>query len=129
MHSGSFHHISLFKKYGIFNEDFKIAGDYEFLLRCFINNGLNGYNVSDKLVLTMRAGGISGSLNNRKKLILELIKSRKLNGFKFPSTQLILWYLRMRVFILINRLVSDDISKKLADFYRLLMGKNSRWSE
>jgi glycosyltransferase involved in cell wall biosynthesis len=32
-HVGSLHHISLFKEYGFYKTDFKIASDYEFLLR------------------------------------------------------------------------------------------------
>lgn len=32
-HVGSLHHKSLFKEYGIFDTSYKIAGDYEFLLR------------------------------------------------------------------------------------------------
>lgn len=32
-HPGLMHHHSLFKDYGLFDESFKIAGDYEFLLR------------------------------------------------------------------------------------------------
>lgn len=33
-HPGSLHHVSLFREYGLFNETFKIAGDYEFFIRC-----------------------------------------------------------------------------------------------
>ena len=32
-HVGSFHHRRLFKEYGIFNSAFRVAGDYELLLR------------------------------------------------------------------------------------------------
>lgn len=32
-HPGMMHHRSLFEKYGLFDEKFRIAGDYEFLLR------------------------------------------------------------------------------------------------
>lgn len=33
-HPGSLHHSSLFRENGLFNEQFKIAGDYEFFIRC-----------------------------------------------------------------------------------------------
>jgi glycosyltransferase involved in cell wall biosynthesis len=39
IHIGALHHRRLFKKYGLFNATYKIAGDYEFLLRC--RKGLN----------------------------------------------------------------------------------------
>tara|TARA_B100002019_G_C21243519_1_gene586937 strand:+ start:461 stop:1267 length:807 start_codon:yes stop_codon:yes gene_type:complete len=32
-HPGSLHHISLFNQYGRFNKNYKICGDYEFLIR------------------------------------------------------------------------------------------------
>lgn len=37
VHPGSLHNKSLFVKYGCFNNNFKIAGDYEFLLRIGAN--------------------------------------------------------------------------------------------
>jgi hypothetical protein len=39
VHPGSLHNRSLFETYGMYSMDFKIAGDYEFLLR--IGNKLN----------------------------------------------------------------------------------------
>jgi hypothetical protein len=33
-HVGSLHHKSLFSQKGIYNTDYQIAGDYDFLLRC-----------------------------------------------------------------------------------------------
>jgi glycosyltransferase involved in cell wall biosynthesis len=33
-HRGALHHRRLFRQYGNFNESFRIAGDYDFLLRC-----------------------------------------------------------------------------------------------
>jgi glycosyltransferase involved in cell wall biosynthesis len=54
-HPGSLHHISLFKN-NFFNESFKIAGDYEFLLRR-IGDIRSAYNPSE--IVRMRAGGIS----------------------------------------------------------------------
>lgn len=60
-HVGSFHHIDLFNKYGNFDIDYKIAGDYEFLLRCdhFINPGF-----IDKKLVRMLNGGVSNQMVN-----------------------------------------------------------------
>lgn len=54
-HPGSLHHISLFK-YNFFNESFRIAGDYEFLLRGK-KEIRPAYNPSVKI--KMRVGGVS----------------------------------------------------------------------
>ena len=55
-HHGLLHRSELFKKYGKFNESFKIAGDYEFLLRC--GSGVKTQFLDE---VTVRAGasGIS----------------------------------------------------------------------
>jgi glycosyltransferase involved in cell wall biosynthesis len=57
-HPGSFHSKNLFKKYGIFDVNFKICGDYELLLRPgnkFITAYLN------KITVRMAQGGISSN--------------------------------------------------------------------
>lgn len=69
-HVGALHHKSLFQRFGRFNPSYKIAGDYEFLLRAgpalnaaFINkvtvrvgvNGLSNTNIKRVLRETRRA--------------------------------------------------------------------------
>jgi len=49
VHPGSLHSRSLFDKYGLYNMKFKIAGDYEFLLRCGYN--LNSYFIDSPTIL------------------------------------------------------------------------------
>jgi glycosyltransferase involved in cell wall biosynthesis len=60
-HVGSFHHIDLFNKFGNFDNDYKIAGDYEFFLRCdrFIKPGF-----IDKKLVRMLNGGVSNQMVN-----------------------------------------------------------------
>jgi glycosyltransferase involved in cell wall biosynthesis len=57
-HVGSLHSKELYEKYSLYDPDFKIAGDYEFLLRS--GRGLNAGFVSEPLCY-MRTGGVSGS--------------------------------------------------------------------
>ncbi len=57
-HVGAFHNMCYFEKYGRFEESFKIAGDYELLLRAKENLNVKKINfVSAK----MRIGGVSNS--------------------------------------------------------------------
>ncbi len=58
-HVGAFHHVDLFEKFGNFNIAYKIAGDYEFFLRCdrFINAGF-----IDKILVRMLNGGVSNQM-------------------------------------------------------------------
>lgn len=57
-HVGCFHHKSLFQKIGLFNTDYKIAGDYDFLLRCFDIIHADYMPVTTVMI---RQGGISSS--------------------------------------------------------------------
>lgn len=58
-HVGSLHHKSLFEEKGVFDTSFKIAGDYDFLLRCYniINPGF-----IPEITVKMRAGGTSENM-------------------------------------------------------------------
>jgi len=57
-HPGALHHQSLFEKYGNFDEQYKIAGDYDFLLRA--SQSIKGCFL-DKVVVYMGADGVSNT--------------------------------------------------------------------
>ena len=126
-HTGSFHHKSLFKKHGCFDESFKIAGDYEFLLREFKDKNNDAFFI-DKTVVVMREGGVSANLKNRLSLVKENHKARKLNGITSFSKELFLWEIRVRVIMVCFKIFGENTSAKLADLYRRILGKEKRWS-
>jgi len=68
-HAGSLHSRAYFNKYGLFNENFIIAGDYEILLRA--KEKLN-YFFLNKITVEMDANGIS---NNQ--VYLTLLETKK----------------------------------------------------
>lgn len=57
-HTGALHHYSLFKEHGIFDESYRIAGDFEFLLRA--GRDIRGAYVAEEAVL-MGGAGISST--------------------------------------------------------------------
>ena len=67
-HPASFHNAKLFSDYGVFDESFKIAGDYELLLRC--GKHLKVVFV-DQLVVCIGIYGVS------KRLIVPSIKEAR----------------------------------------------------
>lgn len=72
---GLFTHRSYFEKYGIFDPDFKIAMDFEWLLR----GGLVEHIVHVPLLVTnVRDGGISTL--DQKRVVDEIIRALKKNG-------------------------------------------------
>jgi len=56
VHTGSLHKKKLFEKYGKFDLSFKIAGDYEFLLRFYKKEK---FHFIDKILLSSLIGGLS----------------------------------------------------------------------
>jgi glycosyltransferase involved in cell wall biosynthesis len=126
-HCTSFHHKSLFEENGLFNSSFKIAGDYEFLLREYKKNPQFAYFL-DVPVAMMRTGGVSGSLKNRLIMAQETNRARNLNGFNSISLPIILWLIRINAYLLFEKFFGNRISNRLADYYRRLKGKRKRWS-
>jgi glycosyltransferase len=83
-------HPSLFIKkciydnIGLFNLDFKIAADYEFMLRLFKIHTFK-YKYLPLLIVKMRSGGISNrNLSNILKQNFEIINAWKINNLKMP---------------------------------------------
>jgi glycosyltransferase involved in cell wall biosynthesis len=99
-HVGSFHNVKYFKKYGFFNTNYKIAGDYELLLRA--KKELKTHKV-DKITTIMSDGGISN--NQVKKLYLETTKAKietgKINRF-ISNFDYVIWILKYKIKTLLN---------------------------
>lgn len=78
-HPCMFTHRTYFEKYGEFDTSFRIAMDYEWLLRGVLRERVVH---SSLLVTNIRSGGIS--TRNRKKVIDEIVRAQKKNGL-LPS--------------------------------------------
>ena len=71
-HVGAFHNKHYFEKYGVFDTSYKIAGDYELLLRAKENLRTHKLN---EITVIMSSDGISNS--NIKKVYLETTRAKK----------------------------------------------------
>ena len=72
----------VFDKVGLYDTSFKIAADFEFLLRALYIHGIKTKYIPLDFV-TMRTGGISTSgLQSHKKILLEHLKAYRKNGVK-----------------------------------------------
>ncbi|NID11656.1 glycosyltransferase family 2 protein [Fibrivirga algicola] len=80
-HVGTFHSCSLFRMYGVYDDTFKISGDYEFLLRAG-SRLIASYMPS--VTAKMRVGGISGS--NLLKASQETYRAKIKNNVLSPIT-------------------------------------------
>lgn len=79
-HTSTFHHKDLFKKIGLFNESFKIAGDFELLIRAL--KYFEPFFIQE-LISAASLGGVSSEKKNTSILLKEMQLARKLNGI-FP---------------------------------------------
>ena len=83
LHTTIFVRREIFDKYGLYNENYKIASDYEISLRWFKNDEINKYYL-DAWLVKMRLGGKSTTASLQKiksKEDLEIIKQYGLWGF------------------------------------------------
>jgi glycosyltransferase involved in cell wall biosynthesis len=80
-HTATFIKAEIFNKYGIYNDSFKIAGDYDLLLRFLLKYKLK-YKYFNRTIVKMRIGGKStNGLNSILLLNREIKKSLKINNF------------------------------------------------
>lgn len=99
-HPATFHHRSLFGEHGRFDERFRIAGDYEFLLRVLLDHDPLFIPV---LIVDMAIGGLSDRPSSKYTRTLEVHRARYMHGLvsspPWRSMRLIrqitaLWFLR-----------------------------------
>ena len=92
-HLSAFFRIGVFKQVGFYSTNFKIAGDFDYFVKCFLKHKLKFYYLEECLIF-MSTGGISGknilSFLTSSKEINESLKSNNiysnifLTFFRFP---------------------------------------------
>ena len=81
-HPASFIKKEIYDDYGLYNDKFKIAGDFELFLRLFIVKKVK-FKLIENTIVRMRTGGISGrSIESYWISTVEILKSFQLNNLK-----------------------------------------------
>jgi len=125
-HQGVMHHVSLFDEYGVFDECFRIAGDYEFLLRELRDH--DALFVPDVIMAGMQVGGISSDPSGSLNLLREIRQAhQKLLGGESG------WYWRvayLKVWIrkLLWGILGETMTRRLLDLARICVGKPRHWT-
>ena len=92
---------SCYDKYGDYQTDYKIAADYELLMRFMHRNGISHKYISE-IIVYMRTGGVSNkNISSRYTLNKEIIRACKENGVSTNMAILSLKYMR-KIFEYIN---------------------------
>jgi hypothetical protein len=90
-----------YEKAGLYKTNYKIAADFEMLVRLLTKQKIS-WSFIDKVTVTMRSGGLSNSgFMARVKLNLEIIKACKENDF-YTNVLFIMLKLPIRLFELIR---------------------------
>ena len=124
-HPGAMHHKSLFDEYGYFDESFKIAGDYEFLLRELKN--AQAHFMPHIISVCMQIGGISSNPLNAIKQLKEVRRAQKKHGYYWPSLVWLLAYSRPYIRIILYKSFGEKVARSILDYLRSLSGKSSYW--
>ena len=82
-HQGVFHHKTLFTQYGMFDESYRLALDYELMLRYLKNN--DAIFLPDIIVSAMQSGGMSNTPRNAIRGLREQARARRKNNISRDS--------------------------------------------
>ena len=125
-HQGVMHHRSLFDKYGDFDQSFRIAGDYDFLLRCLRHE--EALYLPDSVLSAYTVCGLSNAVENADVVPAEAKRARTRNG----AANLSIPWLRHAILCKFWKLATVGVGRsganKLADFYRVCIGKKPMYS-
>jgi glycosyltransferase involved in cell wall biosynthesis len=126
VHSGSFHHRSLFDNGIGFNERYKICGDKDFLYRNL--KFRNIYYIND-VIIRMSMSGLSYSLATKRQMVKEALFIWK--DIPMTSFPWLLYFSLMKItgYIIIKSIFGEQFSVRLANALRRLRGKNPYWSQ
>jgi glycosyltransferase involved in cell wall biosynthesis len=127
-HPGLLHHRSLFAEHGDFDESYRIAGDYEFLLRELRNHPAR-YLAKPDILIGMRVGGASSQPGNSLKLLWENRRAQKAHGIPYPNIYWLTALARVYLRLLLIRLVGDRSTRVLLDAGRKMLGKPAFWTQ
>jgi len=105
-HPGLFHHMDIFNEKGNFDESFRIAADYDLLLRELSDRA--ALFVPKIIVAGMQCGGISCNRKHLLRLFIEDAFARKKNGLRLITFPVLRYY----SIILFNTLIAARGTKR-----------------
>ena len=119
-HQSVMHRRSLFEQHGYYDESFRIAGDYELLLRELKTT--DAYFIRDVIITAMRDGGVSWRVANSLPVISENRRAAKMHSQRLP---IIFWLIAMAkayIRFMLWSLLGERVTSKARDFYRRVKG-------
>ena len=124
-HPGTLHHRTLFEEHGLFDESYRIAGDYEMLLRELRSRDAV---FADRVVVDMRLGGMSARPGTIYRALQEVARARKVHGLRGTPARLRVALVASWIGTGIHAALGDRAFGALADLYRVIRGRPPIWT-
>jgi glycosyltransferase involved in cell wall biosynthesis len=125
-HPGMMHKRDLFAERGKFDTSFRIAGDYELLLREFRDR--DALFVPELLVAGLQQGGISGTRAGMRKSLLEVRRAQRLHGISWPGRRWIAAFGSMLARETLFSCLGERLARRVLDWGRVSVGKPRFWT-
>ena len=126
-HQGVFHRKCLFEEHGLFDPSFKLAGDYEFLLRELRSH--EAWFIPDTVIASHRSGGLSGKPENEIRTMRELRIAQKMHGIMLPRPAWLIRMLAARIQRTLTLLLGPRFGSAATDILRNIVGKKKHWTK
>ena len=124
-HPGTLHHRSVFEERGLFDESYRVAGDYELMVRELL---LRDPLFVDRVVVDMRFGGMSSRPAAIYRTLQEVKRALATHGLHRRPARLRQALAAAWLGSWIQRLFGDGVYRWCADVYRLARGKPRIWT-
>ena len=120
-HIGTMHRSSLFEDHGRFDESFRIAGDYEFLLRELKTN--DAYFIPDVIVAAMREDGVSSHHANSLLQFREAWRARRMHCQNLSGWLWLMAMAKAYIRLLLWCMLEERLARKTINFVKRIMRK------
>lgn len=126
-HPAAMHRRRLFAQHGNFDESFRIAADYEFMLR-ELRIG-HAVFVPGLVIAAMRQGGVSSNPSNTILALKEVRRAQKKNGKSPPGMIWIISVVRTYLRLFLWKILGEKTARKILDAGRRLLRQPPYWTK
>lgn len=126
-HCGTMHRRSLFEQHGKYDESFRIAGDYELLLRELKTN--DAYFIQDVIVAATRFGGVSRVVANSLLVIRETRRAAKMHSQRLPGWFWLMAMAKAYIKLMLWGVLGERLARKTLDFCWRAKGLPPFWTK
>jgi glycosyltransferase involved in cell wall biosynthesis len=124
-HPGTLHRRSVFEEHGLFDESYRVAGDYELMIRELLERDPV---FVERVVVDMRFGGMSSRPAAIYRTLQEVQRARAAHGLHGKPARLRQALAAAWLGSWIQRLLGDRAYRWCADLYRIARGRPRIWT-